>query len=204
MNKVIIVHYEEDSDAVEKFEEAVEHLWCKNVDYTRNAIISILGGLTDADAVITRLLMNEEELGGAIAPYYGSTAAAELTRLLKEHVMMTSEVIKAIRDADAKITFDLENGLKTNADAIATFLDSADSDNWPKAAVLGLLFQHIDHTLASAKARFAKDWTSDFAAFENSKLNIEKLAYAMADGILKKFPEQFVMQYSSKTINKKK
>ena len=201
MNKVIIVHYEEDSEAVDAFEEAVEHLWCKTVDYTRNAIISILNGTEDIAAVVARLMKNAEDLGNAITPYYGEAAAAELTQLLKEHITITGDIVKAVKDVAS--TTELEAAWQANAEAIAVFLDSADSDNWPKLVVLGLLKKHLEHTRASVAARAAKDWPADFTAYEASKMNIEKIAYAMADGILNKFPEKFVMQYSSKTIKKK-
>jgi hypothetical protein len=201
MNKIIIVHYEEDPAAVEAFEEAVEHLWCKTVDYTRNAIISILSGIDDIDAVATRLMSLQEDIGNAIAPYYGNEAADAVTTLLKQHVTILVDIIKNIKDG--KSTEQLETSLQANVDAIATFLDSADPDNWPKDVVLSLLKKHIACTLKIARSRFAKDWPADFDAYEECKNNIEQLAYAMAGGILNKFPEMFVMQYSSKTIKKK-
>jgi len=201
MNKIIIVHYEEDPAAVEAFEEAVEHLWCKTVDYTRNAIISILGGLDDIDAVAAKLMSLQEDIGNAVKPYYGNEAADAVTTLLKQYVTILVDIIKNIKDG--KSTEQLETSLQTNVDAIATFLDSADPDNWPKDVVLGLLKKHIECTLKIARARFTKDWPADFVAYEECKANIEQLAYAMACGIVYKFPEMFVMQYSSKTIKKK-
>ena len=201
MNKIIIVHYEEDPAAVEAFEEAVEHLWCKTVDYTRNAIISILGSLEDIDAVAAKLMKLQEDIGNAVAPYYGEEAADAVTALLKQHVTKVVDIVKNIKDAKSTEAFESE--LQANVDAIATFLDSADPENWPKDVVLSLLKKHIECTLKLARARFAKDWPADFVAYEECKANIEKLAYAMAGGILNKFPEQFVMQYSSKTIKKK-
>ena len=201
MNKIIIVHYEEDPESIEAFEEDVEHLWCKTVDYTRNAIISILSGLDDIDAVTTRLMSLQEDIGNAISPYYGDEAATAVTTLLKQHVTTVVDIVRNIKNGIG--TEELEAALQTNIDAIATFLDSADPDNWPKEVVLGLLKNHVECTLKEVRARFAKNWTADFAAYEECKANIEKLAYAMAGGIVEKFPELFVMQYSSRT-NKKK
>lgn len=201
MNKIIIVHYEEDSEAIEAFEEQVEHLWCKTVDYTRNAIISILSGLEDIDAVIARIMSLQEDIGNAVAPYYGDEAATAVTSLLKQHVSTLLDIVRNIRNGGN--TEALEAALQVNIDSIATFLDGADPDNWPKDVVLGLLKKHVECALKEARARFAKDWTSEFVAYEECKANIEKLAYAMADGIVEKFPEAFVMQYSSKTIKKK-
>ena len=201
MNKVIIVHYTEDQAAVDAFKAQVEHLWYQHVDYTRNLIISTLGSLEDTVAVIDRLMKNQEEIGSAVSPYYGEEAAAAVINLLKTHVTLVADIVKNIKDA--KSTTELEAAAVANADAIATFLDSADPDNWPKSVVMAILAAHLTCTLSQATARFAKDWAVDFAAYENCKSNIEQLATAMACGIVDRFPEAFVMKYSSKTIKKK-
>ena len=201
MNKIIIVHYEEDQAAVDAFKKQVEHLWYQHVDYTRNAIISILGTLGDAAAVVERLMKNQTEIGMAVAPYYGAGAGEAVATLLKKHITLIEGVVKNIKEA--KSTVELEASLQENATDIATFLDSADPDNWPLAVVNDILKKHIECTLAQARSRAATDWAADFAAFDFCKTNIEMLAYAMANGIVDKFPEAFVMQYSSKVIKKK-
>lgn len=201
MNKIIIVHYEEDINAIRVFESLVEKLWYQHVNYTRQAIISILGGLDDVNAVYDRLMKNQEDIGQLIIPYYGDDAAAALTLLLKEHINLASDIVKAIKDS--KSTTELEAKWQANAEAIAKFLDSADSDNWPYDAVLGILKQHLTCTLKQAAARFSKDWAADMAAYEEGSSVIGDLAEAFYNGIVSKFPEMFVMQYKSKTIKKK-
>jgi len=201
MNRIIIVHYEEDPDAIDAFENHVEKLWYQHVNYTRQAIISIMGGLEDTAAVIDRLMKNQEDIGNAIIPYYGEAAAAELTGLLKDHITIAGDIFKAIKSGAN--TTELEAKWQTNAEAIATFLNAADPDNWPYDVALGILNKHLAYTLAEAKARFAKDWVADITAYEDVSSVIGDLAEAFYEGILDKFPEMFVMQYSSKTIKKK-
>lgn len=200
MNKIIIVHYVEDPEAIEAFEKTVYRLWGQHISYTRQAIISILAGLEDIDAIVARLMQNQEDIGAVIAPYYGDAAAAELTRLLKEHIGIAVDIVKAIRDS--KSTTELEAAWQTNAEAIAQFLDAADPANWPYDAVLGVLKDHLDCTIKQATARFAKDWTADFATSEQGAVVIMQLAEVMADGIVDSFPEAFVMQTTSRTLKR--
>lgn len=200
MNKVIIVHYTEDQAAVDAFKAQVEHLWYQHVDYTRNLIISTLGSLEDTVAVIDRLMKNQEDIGNAVSPYYGEEAASVVIGLLKNHITLVADIVKNIKDATG--TAELEAAAAANADSIATFLDSADPDNWPKAVVFDILARHLECTLNQANARFAKDWVTDFDTYDACKRNIEQLATAMSCGIVDKFPESFVMKYSSKTIKK--
>src|SRR6185436_9114971 len=60
---------------------SMRKLWEDHITYTRNYIISALGGLGDADAVAARLMKNQEEIGNAIKPFYGAAAGDKLTAL---------------------------------------------------------------------------------------------------------------------------
>lgn len=191
----------EDNEAIEAFECAVEKLWNQYSEYARSAMISTLTGSEDEAAVKARLMKNLEELGAAIVPYYGEEASATLTSLLKEHVSITDEIFKAIKED--KNTANLETALAANTDLLATFLDTADSVNWPKATVLSVLSALSANSLAQARARFAKDWAADIAANDASCEIIYALADTFSSGIVNKFPEAFEMQYSAKA-NKKK
>lgn len=201
MNKIIIVHFEEDPEAIESFRSSAKQLWHQHINYTHHAIISTLAGLEDASAVVARLMKNQEDIGAIIAPYYGDDAGAKLTTLLKEHIDIAGKIVQAIKDGVS--TTDLETKWQANADAIATLLDSLDSEYWPKADVLAMLKDHLACTLKEAVAYKAKDWTKAFEAYDECNKVIEKLACALADGIVERFPEAFVIQYSSKTIKKK-
>ena len=55
-------------------------------------IISDLGGLADKDAVAKRLVRNQDDISNAIKPYYGATAGARLSGLLREHITIATEV----------------------------------------------------------------------------------------------------------------
>jgi len=190
MPKFIIVHYEEDPEAIMQFASEVRGLWNDHVDYTRNAIISILGGIDDINAVASRLERNQDEIGEIIAPYYGAAAAATVKTALREHVAIITDIIrykKAERD-----TAELEAKLDENAVTIAEFLASLDPSNWPKSAVLGALRAHLAHTLAEINARVAKDWDADIAAYDQVRESIKAIADVMSSGIIDKFPEKFV------------
>lgn len=72
-------------------------LWEDHITYTRNYIISALAGLGDADAVAQRLLKNQDDIGDAIKPFYGEEAGKKLAVLLRDHIMIAAEVVKAAK-----------------------------------------------------------------------------------------------------------
>lgn len=190
MPKFIIVHYEEDPEAIMQFASGVRNLWNDQVDYTRNAITSILGNVDDINAVALRLERNQDELGEILSPYYGEAAATTAKGALKAHVALLTDIIrykKAERD-----TAELEANLDANIVAIAEFLASLDPSNWPKSLVLGALTDHVKNTLLEINARVAKDWTADIDAYDSARKSVKTIADTMSCGIVDKFPEKFV------------
>ena len=190
MPKFIIVHYEEDPKAIMQFASKVRGLWSDHVDYTRNAIISILGGLDDVNAVAKRLEVNQDEIGEIIAPYFGNADALTLAEALKGHVSILTDIIR-FKKAD-RDTAVLETNLDNNAVAIAEFLSNLDPGNWPKITILEAFRTHIKHTMDEINARVKQDWEADFAAYDQVRQSIETIADTMSSGIVNRFPEKFV------------
>jgi hypothetical protein len=61
-------------------------LWTDHVVWTRDYIIAAVGDQPDAKAAATRLMKNQEDIGNAVATFYGAPAGRQLTTLLKEHI----------------------------------------------------------------------------------------------------------------------
>src|SRR6187455_2224729 len=72
---------------------ALRKLWSDHVIWTRQYIVAAVAGTPDADAAAGRLLKNQEEIGAAIAGYYGDAAGEALTGLLKEHIMIAVDLV---------------------------------------------------------------------------------------------------------------
>src|SRR4249919_2148662 len=79
---------------------AMRKLWEDHITYTRNYIISALAGLPDQDAVAKRLLANQDEIGSAVAAYYGDDAGKKLAALLRDHITIATEVVAAAKSGD--------------------------------------------------------------------------------------------------------
>src|SRR5687768_3045675 len=100
-------------------------LWEDHITYTRNYIISALADLPDADAVAKRLLKNQDDIGNAIKPYYGAEAGTKLSELLRDHITIATEVVKAAK-ADNKPGLEASQKKWTgNGKDIAAFLSNA-------------------------------------------------------------------------------
>src|SRR5215472_11252928 len=72
-------------------------LWTDHVVWTRDYIVAAVSDQPDAKAAATRLMKNQEDIGTAIAQFYGKAAGDQLTTLLKEHISIAVDIIKAAK-----------------------------------------------------------------------------------------------------------
>lgn len=165
-------------------------LWSDHVIWTREYIVAAVNGDPSAQAVAGRLLRNQEDIGNAIAPYYGAAAGAKLTDLLKQHITIAVDLVAAAKAGDKAKQDDADRRWHANAADIATFLSGA-NPNWPRQALVDMLNQHLALTTNEAVARLQKRWSDDIAAFDSIFPQALMMADALSDGIVKQFPTRF-------------
>lgn len=165
-------------------------LWTDHVVWTRDYIIAALADAPDAQAAATRLMKNQEDIGTAIGGVYGSAAGAEATRLLKEHITIAVDVVKAAKAGDKGALAKADAQWQQNAVDIADFLSKA-NPNWPRETLVDLMKKHLSTTTNEVVARLNKDWEGDVRAFDEVYTHILMMSDALADGIIKQFPDKF-------------
>jgi len=173
-----------------ELQSAMRKLWEDHITYTRNYIISALATLPDADAVAQRLLKNQEDIGNAIKPYYGDAAGQKLTALLKDHITVATEVVKAAKGSNNAQLDAAQKKWSANGKEIAAFLSGANS-NWPKGEMESMLQKHLDLTTGEVVARLKQDWEADIRSYDNGHAHMLMFADMLSDGIEKQFPEKF-------------
>ena len=176
------------------FRSAMRKLWEDHLTWTRLHLISASANLPDKDVTAKRLLKNQEDIGGALKAFYGDSAAARATALLKEHVMLGGLIIDAAVQTDNTLREPLAKRWAANADSIADLLSSRNPRHWPAARLKVMLRTHLDHSNDQLVARMQKDWEADAAAYDKSHDQILKLADQLSDGIMRQFPRKFGRQ----------
>ena len=166
-------------------------LWEDHVTWTRLAIISLESGTPDTDATVARLLRNQTDIGNAVKPFYGTAAGNELTRQLRAHIMIAADLVLAAKAGDkAKLT-DAQARWNTNADQIATVLNSVNPRYWPLATMKAEMHMHLKLTTEEAVDRLQGKWAADVAAYDKVHNHILHMSDMLSDGIVKQFPSRF-------------
>ena len=170
--------------------DGMRTLWTEHVVYTRNFIISALAGLEDTPKVTERLLRNQDDIGNAIKPVYGDAAAKKLTALLRDHILIAADIVKAAKANDHAGVTAGEKKWHANADELATFLSGA-NPNWAKPELTQMLYKHLDLTTTEVVSRIKKDWAADIAAYDKGYEHMMMFADLLTNGILKQHPDKF-------------
>jgi hypothetical protein len=169
---------------------AMRKLWEEHITYTRNYIISALADLGDAGKVAERLLKNQDDIGDAIKPIYGDEAGKKLSALLRDHILIAAEVVKAAKVGNNDEVQKANKKWEANADDIAAFLSSA-NPNWPKQDLTNMLYKHLALTTGEVVSRLHKDWPADIDYYDKGHAHMLIFADTLTDGIVKQFPAKF-------------
>ncbi len=173
------------------FHDAMRKLWEDHVTWTRLYIVSAAAGLPDAQPTAERLLRNQVDIGEAIKPFYGEAAGERLTALLRPHILIAAELVKAAKASDTAGVQGASARWYANADEIADFLSGANPDNWPRETLRSEMRHHLDLTLQEAQTRLRGDWAADIAAYDTVHQHILGMADVLSSGIIRQFPRKF-------------
>ena len=108
------------SDAAWALRQDMRKLWTDHVVWTRNYIIAAVSGTPDAEAAANRLMKNQDDIGDAVGKYYGPDADRQMTTLLKEHISIAVDLIKAAKAGDKDGQKQADDRWKQNATASLT------------------------------------------------------------------------------------
>jgi hypothetical protein len=176
------------------FHDAMRKLWEDHITWTRQFIVSAgtePGNLPDLQPTVDRLLANQADIGAAIAPYYGEDAGAQLTALLRTHILTAADLLAAAKAGDAAATEEASDRWYANAHDIAVFLHDANPSQWPLADLDAMMKSHLDLTLEEAVARLEGRYADDIAAYDKVHADMLEMADMLSDGIVAQFPSAF-------------
>jgi hypothetical protein len=177
----------EGKDAV--FKMSMRKLWVEHVIWTRSYVVATIAGSPDAAEIERRMLRNQEDIAAVFTPFYGPEAGAKLGALLKDHILIAGEVVKAAKKGDDAKFRDADKRWHDNAVEIATFFNGV-NPKWSKEEFVLMFNDHLALTTKQTTARLHKNWAEDIAAFDEIYTQMLLMADHLADGIIAQYPEK--------------
>ena len=119
----------------------------------------------------------------------GEAAGETLSALLRDHILVATEVIAAAKAGDTTAYEAAQAEWSANGDAIAAFLAAA-NPNWSQAELEEMLQTHLDFTTDEVAARLDEDWEADIAAYDAGHEHMLAFADVLTLGIARQFPSR--------------
>jgi hypothetical protein len=174
------------------FQQAMRKLWEDHITWTRLYIVSVAGGLPDAELTAQRLLQNQTDIGNAVKPFYGETAGTQLSGLLREHIQGAAELLAAAKAGDKGKVDAASTKWYANGEDIAVFLNGANAKAWPLADMKAGMKMHLDLTLQEAVDRLQGRYAEDIRDYDKIHEHILGLADLLSTGLIAQFPDRFM------------
>lgn len=158
--------------------------------WTHHYIVSAEANLEDKDKVLARLMKNQDDIGNAIKPYYGSAAGKKLAQLLREHILLAGKVLEAAKANNQADLKKYNTAWFKNADDITDFLSKA-NPNLNKKQLKDAFYTHLRMVTENVVSGLKKDWDTDILFFDKGEAHLIHIADIISDGIIKQFPNKF-------------
>jgi hypothetical protein len=176
------------------FHDAMRKLWEDHIVWTRQYIVSaatLPGDVADIGPTTDRLLANQVDIGNALKPFYGEAAGAQVTTLLRDHILTAAQLIAAAKSGDASGVNSASAAWYANAHDIAVALHGLNPNHWALTDLDTMMKDHLDLTLAEAVARLQGRYADDIAAYDRVHAEILSMADMLSDGLIAQFPSRF-------------
>jgi len=173
------------------FHDQMRKLWEDHITWTRLAIVTFADGSNGFSATATRLLQNQVDIGDAVAPFYGTDAAHQLTALLHDHITIAVELLQDAKSGDTAAFQDAKTRWYDNANQIADFLSAANPRFWPDDVLRAAMKEHLDETLAEAADELGGNYAASVQDYEGIHQHMLEVADLLSTGIMRQFPSDF-------------
>lgn len=168
----------------------IRKLWEQHTVWTRATIVSMVFDLPDVNFVTNRLLQNPDDFGNAFKVYYGDKIGSKLRDLLREHLVIAAQLVKAAKAGDNKAAAEIEKKWYANGDEIAAFLASI-NPYWSEEDWKRMLRTHLGLVKSEAVNLLTKNYSAEASVYDELETQALEMADMMTQGIIKQFPKKF-------------
>ena len=179
-----------------KLKIAMRKLFTDHVIWTRMFIVDLLANSPSIDNTTNRLLKNQEAIGNCMKPFFGDTAGDTLISLLKDHITITIDILKAIKIEDTIKSIALETDVVTNAENIATFLSTI-NPCYSRDELIEMLETYLILVKYQFIARMNRDYNSDIMYIDMGIHHILMISDYLFKGIIERFFEEQTLYYQT-------
>lgn len=164
----------------------------EHMDLTNAAVAGALGGAKDASAVGADLYKNGTNLGAAVGSIYGKDAETTFNTVWKLHLdQFVAYAVAGSKGDEAGKKAALQSIDTNYTKPLAAYLAKA-NPNLPEATLYSGLSKHVTMTAEMIDDQVKGDYPAAQALRAEGVQHLDGLFSALAEGIVKQFPDKFV------------
>jgi hypothetical protein len=168
-------------------EAVMRDLWIDHIFWIRNVVTATLDNMpAQAEAAEQQAIANTRAIASAIEPFYGKAAKDTFFTLLGGHYEAVIDYLIATAKDDGSGQAKATDALTSNADAIASFLTTA-NPLLKRDAVAGLLLAHGSHHIQQIQELKARQYSAEAKTWGEMKSHMYMIADALSDALAKQF-----------------
>lgn len=171
--------------------ELLRKLWADHVALTRMFVVERTARprpLPGVAQTLARLFRNQDEIGAALAVFFGQRAGNEVAKLLRQHIALAGQVVAEALGGGAST--ETVTKWKANASDIASALCRL-NPRWDCTAIDRMLQHHLDLLTQEVVAQIRGDYAASLQAYDASIDEILSMADALADGLAGPPPRRY-------------
>lgn len=161
-------------------------LWEQHVYWTRMVIMGIVFDLPDLEQTTNRLLRNAPDFARVFCHFYGNEIASQFESLLRDHLVIAAELVKAAKAGKSKAAARAEKRWYENAEEIVCFLNHI-NPVWSVKSMRNMWFTHLKLTKEEAVAMLEKDYARSIEIFDEIEEEALMMADEFSNGIMYQF-----------------
>lgn len=172
-------------DAI-KLKLHMRKLWTDHAIFIRQFTVDLLGNLPDIDYATERLFKNQEQTGNCFECFFGDVAASNMISLLKEHITITIDLLKSIKNGNMIDATILEDRQITNIENICVLLCTI-NQCYSMGELSDILKTYLILTKYQFIARMNGDYNGDIIYLDMGLNHILRISDYLSNGIIEAF-----------------
>jgi hypothetical protein len=149
-------------------------------------ILGIAFDSPDLEQTTNRLLRNVPDFARTLRCFYCKETVREFSRLLKDHLVIAAELVKAAKAGDTQAAADAEKRWYENADEIAGFFSHI-NPYWSVRHMRAMWHKHLDLTKEEAVATIGRKFNTSIGIFDQIEYQAMMMADDFSNGIICQF-----------------
>jgi hypothetical protein len=170
-----------------KLKLQMRKLWMDHAIWVRGFIVDLLADLPSIDYTIERLLKNQDQMGNCFRSFFGDVATDNIISLLREHITIAMNLLKAIRSGNINAVALEEQWIKNSENIsilFATILPCYSKDE-----LIDMFSTCMIMTKYQFIARMDGDYNADIMYFDMGLHHVVTISDYLSNGLIEYFFE---------------